>query len=213
MPLCELAESGPEDVRTEAGGRGDRALVVHCADGAHGGRASERVPAVGHARRVGALGERLEDRVAHKHATEWHVPGVDALREHQQVRAHALVVDGEPGSGATEADQHLVGDVHDVVAAAQIAHLAQVAGWWDDHARAADHRFQDQSGDRRRSLEQDHLLEMFERPLALFLGGLEPNTERYRKGPKKRTAPAAPVSLAQRRGSPVRWIEVVVEPW
>jgi hypothetical protein len=44
-------------------------------------------------------------------------------------------------------------------------------------------------------------------------GVLDPNTDRYRKGPKKWTAPAAPVSFAQRRGSPVRWIEVVVEPW
>ena len=44
-------------------------------------------------------------------------------------------------------------------------------------------------------------------------GVVDPNAERYRKGPKKWTAPAAPVSEAQRRGSPVRWIEVVVEPW
>ena len=44
-------------------------------------------------------------------------------------------------------------------------------------------------------------------------GVLDPNAERYRKGPKKCTTPAAPVSEGQRRGSPVRWIEVVVEPW
>ena len=42
---------------------------------------------------------------------------------------------------------------------------------------------------------------------------LDPNAERYRKAPKKWTTPADPVSEAQRRWSPVRWIEVIVEPW
>jgi hypothetical protein len=70
-------------------------------------------------------------------------------------------------------------------------------------------------GPARRStaFEKDYLLEMCERPPALFWGVVDPNAERYRKGPKKWTAAAASVSEAQRGGSPVRWIEVVVEPW
>jgi hypothetical protein len=84
------------------------------------------------------------------------------------------VVDAEPGAGATEADQHLVGDVHDVVAGAQVADPAQVSGWWHDHPRAADHRLQNQSGDRRRPFEKDHLLEVCQRPLALLLGSSRP---------------------------------------
>ena len=42
---------------------------------------------------------------------------------------------------------------------------------------------------------------------------LDPNADRYRNGPEEVRHARAPVSEAQRRGSPVRWIEVVVEPW
>ena len=42
---------------------------------------------------------------------------------------------------------------------------------------------------------------------------LEWNGERYRNGPKKCTAPAAPRSFGQRRGSPVRFTAVWVPPW
>ena len=94
---ASFVESGPEDVRAEARGCRDGALVVHGADGADSGRASERVPAVGHARRVGAVGERLVDRVADQHPAERHVPGVHAFREDQEVGGHAVVVDAEPG--------------------------------------------------------------------------------------------------------------------
>ena len=36
---------------------------------------------------------------------------------------------------------------------------------------------------------------------------------RYKKGPKKWTVPCVPVSLAHRRGSPVRLIASCVPPW
>lgn len=48
--LCESRQSGSEDVCAQAGGCDDGALVVHCADGAHCGRASQGVPAVGRPR-------------------------------------------------------------------------------------------------------------------------------------------------------------------
>ena len=164
-----MRETRPEDVRAEPGGRGHDVLVVHGTDGAHRRGARERVPAVGHPSRVRASGERLVDGVAHEHPTERHGTGVHALREDQEVGSDSVVVDAEPAPGTAEAGEHLVRDEDDPVLGAQLADPAQVAGRRHDHPRAAGHGFQDQARDRRRTLEQDHLLEVGERSLALLL--------------------------------------------
>ena len=81
---------------------------------------AELVPAVGQTHRIRALGEGFVHRISDQHAAEWHVPGVDAFRENQEVRGHAIVVDREPGTGAAEADQYLVGDEDDAMTGAQL---------------------------------------------------------------------------------------------
>ena len=213
VPRGERAQPRPEYAPAETVGRIDGALVLHGADRPHRSRARERMAAVGHPRGIGPLGERPVDRIAHEHAAEGHVAGVHALGEHQQVRRHALVVDREPGPGSAEPDQHLVGDQQDAMAGAQLPHPAQVPGRWTftpelpvtgSSTSAAivvgpSSRITCSRCARARSHSSS---------------GVPTRTRSGTgKGPKKCTTPAVPVSEAQRRGSPVRWIEVVVEPW
>jgi hypothetical protein len=66
---------------------------------------------------------------------------------------------------------------NDVVAGAEIADPAQVTGWWHDHPRTPDHRFQDQSGDRRRPFEKDHPLERASAPPRTLPRGFPTQTQ------------------------------------
>ena len=128
------------------------------------------------------MGERLVDLAADQHPTERHVPGVHPFREDQQVRGDPVVVDGEPCSGAAEPDQHLVGDQDDAMTSAQLPDAPQIASRRHDDPGAAGHGFQDQCRDGRRTFQQHHLLEMRERPLALFLGCARPERRAVQEG-------------------------------
>ena len=127
-------------------------------------------PAVEH-----PLLERLVDRVVDDHAAERDVTGVDALRERDQVRRDAPVVDGEPLAAAAEAGHDLVGDHHDAELVAQPANPGEVARRRHQDAVGADHRLQDDRGDRRRALERDQVAQVCQRALGLLLrrGGVE----------------------------------------
>ena len=68
----------------------------------------------------GAAGEGLVDGVADQHPTQRHVTRVHPLREHEEVGGNAVMLDREPGPGASEADEDLVGDEHDAMTSAQV---------------------------------------------------------------------------------------------
>ena len=103
--------------------------------------------------------------------------------------------------GPSEADHHFVGDVDDPVLSTQLPNTFEVAGGGGSRP-SADHRLEHQRGDRRRQVfHGDHVREVVERPLGLLVRrrGTRTRSGRAAVGPKKCTAPAAPVSVAQRR--------------
>ncbi len=82
------------------------------------------------------------------------------------------MVDGEPLSAAAEARHHLVGDEDDAIPVAQLAHARQIARRRHHDACGARDGLQHDRGDRRRSLEADHVFEVRECSLGLLgLGG------------------------------------------
>jgi hypothetical protein len=111
----------------------------------------------------------------------------------QPAPGHPVVVDAEPCSGAAETDEHLVGDENDVMAGAQLPDLSQITSRRHDDAGAACHRFHHQRGDGRRAFEKDHLGELRERSLILFLGCARPERRAVLEWAEKWTAPAARV--------------------
>jgi hypothetical protein len=71
-----------------------------------------------------------------------------------------------------KAAHHLVGDVDNAVAIADLAHSGEESLGWHHDARGARDRLQDDRGERRGTLKLNEVLQALERPVALFfLGG------------------------------------------
>jgi hypothetical protein len=105
------------------------------------------VPGVGEAAGERPVVERVGDAPGDDHAAQRQVAAVHALGEADEVGRDVPAVDREPFAAAAEAGHHLVGDEHDAVLVAEVAHPGQVAGRRHEDAVGAHHRFQDDRGD------------------------------------------------------------------
>lgn len=97
----------------------------------------------------------------------------DALGHDQDVRAHAVVLDGEHLARAAEAGLHLVGDEQDVVLVADLAHALQVRRHHGDVAALAEDGL-DEDGGRvgRRRLAQQQQFELLDGVHAAVVGAV-----------------------------------------
>ena len=119
----------------------DQALALDHVEVRERRRAGRRVTGVGEAVREIAAGlDRRGDLVAHDGGAERQVTARDALRHRHQIRIEIPETRREPGAEAAEAGDHLVGDEQDLVAAAQLAQIPQVAVGRHDHAAGPLHR-------------------------------------------------------------------------
>ena len=75
-----------------------------------------------------AAAHPVDELLADDHRAERHIPGVDALRDRDDVRDDVPVLAGEPRARAPEAGHDLVEDQQDPVPVADLAHGLQVAG-------------------------------------------------------------------------------------
>ena len=82
------------------------------------------------------------------------------LREHEDVGLDAVELAGEHLAGAAEAADHLVGDEHHVMLAADGLNLLPIALGRHDDAAGAHHGLADEGGDRVGPLLADHLVEL-----------------------------------------------------
>ncbi len=127
------------------------------------------MPGVGEPAGVGPVVEGRGDGVGDQHATERHVAGVHALGEGDQVRGDRPVVDGEPLPAAAEPAHHLVGDQQDAVLVADLPDALEVARRRHQDAVGADHRLEDDRGDRAWALDHDRVAQVLQRTRALLL--------------------------------------------
>ena len=128
-----------------------------CRGAAHG------MAVVGQAATEGLVGEGIRDALPHRHRSQRQVGGGQALGHGEDVRDDAPMVDGEPLAGATEAAHHLVGDHHDAVAVADLAHTLEIAVRRDEDAVGAHHRLEDEAGDGVAALVHDHVFQLTQR--------------------------------------------------
>ena len=114
-------------------------------------------------------------------------------------------VDREPLAGPAEAGHHLVGDVDDAVAVADLADAGQVAVRRDQDAGRPGDRLEHQRRDRARTLERDDLLQVLQRPGALLLRRRPTRTAtgrgRGRRSARRRSRRRRWPSAAGRRSS------------
>jgi hypothetical protein len=80
------------------------------------------------------------------------------------------VLDGEPLAAPAEAGHHLIGDHHDAVPVAQVAHAGQVARRRHQDAVGAHHRLEHDGGHRVGALDHQRVGQVLQGPLGLLLG-------------------------------------------
>jgi hypothetical protein len=151
-------------------------LLLEDPDAGHGAGAGQHVPGVGEAAGVRPVVEGGGDAPGDDHAAQGEVAAVHALGEADQVgRDVPSGLDREPLAAATEAGHDLVGDEHDAVLVAEVAHPGQVAGWRHEDAVGAHHRFQDDGRDGLGTFHHDRVGQVGQRPLGLLglAGGVE----------------------------------------
>ena len=124
--------------------RADEVAVAQRLDRGERRRARDGVAAVGTAE--AALVDRVHQLGAPGDAGERHAAG-QSLGGRDDVGDHALVVDGEPVAGATEAALDLVGDEDDAVGRGPLRQRRQESVGRHDEAALALDRLDEQSGD------------------------------------------------------------------
>ena len=149
-------------------------VVLHHLDRGERGGARQRVRVVGEASVEHVVLEVPGDRGRDRERAERQVGGGQPFRGRHQVRHDPPVVHREPLARAPEPAHDLVGDQHDPVPGAELAHALQVAIRRDQDAVRAGHRLEDERGDRLGALEHDLLLEPIERLLGGVLGPIRP---------------------------------------
>ena len=122
-------------------------------------RHAERMRVVGQPAPEHVLVEVLGHVRREADGAERRVRGRQPLRRRDDVGHDVPVVHGEPLARAAPPAHHLVGDQHDAVARAQLAHALQVAVGRDQDAVRAGDRLDDERRDRVRPLQLDRLLE------------------------------------------------------
>ena len=139
-----------------------QALALEDLEGGQARRRGDRV--VGEGEAVGEARGTVEGRhdpVAREHRAHRHVAAAHALPAGHEVGPHAAWLDAEPGARASEARHHLVVDVDDAVAGADLPGLSCVLPGRHRSARGgAEHGLGDERGHRLRTLAQDHGLEL-----------------------------------------------------
>ena len=149
----------------ERGGAGQKTLVLIGVERAERGRAGDRV------RRIGIAVEELDDVLRPRHedvvdlllgedgAHRDHARG-DALGDGHHVRRHAEIVGPEIRAEPAEAGDDLVEDQEHAVFVADRPQALEVALGRDQDAGRAGYRLDDDGGDGRGIVEQDHPLEV-----------------------------------------------------
>ena len=106
--------------------------------------------------------ERLHHPVGREHRSDRRIGGRETLRAADQVGPDVVALGREPVADAAEAGDHLVGGEQDVVAVAELAHAAPVAGGGDEGAaRVLDGLHVDEA-DRLGPHREDRALEVVE---------------------------------------------------
>ena len=84
--------------------------------------------------------------VPHQHATQGHVATGDAFGKGHQIGLVAHLLVGEPCAQTTKGTNHLVADQQDAELVDDALNLGPIAGWRDDDAARALHRFTNEGG-------------------------------------------------------------------
>ena len=150
------------DLAHALGARDEVVLLVDVDDG-QGRGAGERVAVVGEAGREGLVTPRVRDLAAHAQGAQLDVRRSQALGDGHEIGLDAPDVHGEPLAGAAEAAHDLIGDEHDAVLVADVAHALHVAVGRDEDAVGADDGLEDEAGDVLRPLVHDHFFELAQR--------------------------------------------------
>ena len=124
---------------------------------------------VGEASRVDALFECVGNLLADDDATKRHVARVDTLCETDEVGRDVPLVDREPLTATAEAGHHFVAHHDDAVLGAQITHTLQVALGRHQNAIRADDGFEPDHCHGVRTFHHQHIFEVLQRALTLFL--------------------------------------------
>jgi hypothetical protein len=103
-----------------------------------------------------------------------HVTPTKALGDGHDVGHHAVVLQGAPRAASAGTAHHLVGDHQHAMAVAHLAHQTRVAvRCRHDSPGRADHRFEDERRDVRRT-EAKYLGLQFRRAPSRDIGGVDP---------------------------------------
>ena len=127
-------------------------------------RAGERMAGIGVAveqldRVLGAVHERIVDRLPHDHAAHRHRARGDALGERDHVGDDAVALGGEGEAEPPEAGDDFVEDQQNAVFVADRAQFLQIALGRRQHAGRTRHRLDDDGGDGRGVVQADDPLE------------------------------------------------------